>query len=160
MSVQNIDTLNKEILDAQLGECYICGDVIDIKEDDLLLTPCNHLFHYDCVYYTFKNNITINGKYSIRECPYCRKKIKSYLPKFKINEYPYIKGVNCASHGQNVTCTAILKSGKKKGMICGCKVNLNTGLKYCGRHKNYKPPIVENNKKKIDSYNKLITLSS
>ena len=160
MSVQNIDTLNKEILDAQLGECYICGDVIDIKEDDLLLTPCKHLFHYDCVYYTFKNNMTINGKYSIRECPYCRKKIKSYLPKFKPSEYPNIKGVNYATNSNIITCTAILKSGKKKGMICGCKVNLDNGLKYCGRHKNYKPPIIENEKKNIDAFNKLIILSS
>ena len=34
-------------------------------------------------------------------------------------------------------CKAIVKSGKKKGQICGCKGNLKYENKCCGRHKNY-----------------------
>ena len=51
-------------------------------------------------------------------------------------------------------CRAILKSGKKKGQMCGCKGNLMYDNKCCGRHKNYVFPVIDddNSKKKIEEF--------
>lgn len=114
--------------------CYICNDSISLKKEDIIKTPCNHIYHFECLYYSFyKNTQNQHKKYKLREirqCPYCRSFIQSLLPKFKTDLYPCHHDVNdCKS-----TCNAIIKSGKKKGNLCGCICKPNSS--FCGRHKN------------------------
>ena len=52
--------LNK-LLENQEHKCYICSDSINLKNEDIIKTPCNHIFHYECLYYSFcqKKCVTI-----------------------------------------------------------------------------------------------------
>ena len=45
-----------------------------------------------------------------------------------------MKIVNKSIYKDNteITCKAILKSGKRKGMVCGCKIK--NGNEFCKRH--------------------------
>jgi len=70
------------------------------KKEDLPKLSCGHQFHQECL----KN---------LNSCPYCGKKINQ--PKSILK-----KNIN--------TCQVILKSGNKKGQVCG-RIN-------CGYHKN------------------------
>jgi hypothetical protein len=144
-------------------KCYICNDEIELFKEDIVASPCGHIFHFDCLYHTFvgnKQNINKNN-HNTRECPYCRYQIKSYLPEYKLELYPkktyihtgYISTGNYYSYyikKKPILCSALLKSGKRKGQLCNCKTghwesdsNTNNEVKYCGRHKNYKQPIVK-----------------
>ena len=103
-------------------ECPICY----IKNDNKKLTlKCSHIFHMECLIETFKYD-------KIRNCPYCR----SLYPPISCNvNDQFIKGF----HKLKVTtdsdkCVAIIKSGKRKGEMCGCKSYVY-GLTYCGKHK-------------------------
>ena len=129
----------RNILTNQENECYICLGDIELNKEDIILTKCNHLFHYDCLYQTIKGNMNINSKYGKElECPYCRSKLQN-LPNYKPDLYPklgyYMK--------KKIYCTAILKSGKRKGQTCNAVVQTLQGKKYCGRHKNYVAPVEE-----------------
>ena len=123
----------KKQLDNQEHNCYICNDSIALKKEDVIRTPCNHIYHFECLYYSFcKNSTNQHKRYKlkeIRQCPYCRHFI-SLLPRFKPSIYkPYDIITESPSR-----CIAILKSGKRKGLTCGCACKM--GSSFCGRHKN------------------------
>jgi hypothetical protein len=138
-----------KLLNNQEHKCYICNTNIELNKHDIILTPCNHLYHYECMYFTFyQNSLNPRKKHkvaNIRECPYCRQFVEPLLPIFKINDFPLNYYINY-KYDNIITCNAILKTGKNKGNSCGCKVkhllnnvNKNTSL-YCKRHKNYVNP--------------------
>lgn len=126
--------LNK-LLENQEHKCYICSDSINLKNEDIIKTPCNHIFHYECLYYSFcQNSKNPHKRYKLREirqCPYCRHFVQALLPRFKPDLYPYCCKVTCIT----TTCSAVLKSGRRKGKMCGCSCKPNSI--YCGRHRNY-----------------------
>jgi len=134
------------------GNCYICCCELDIGEETLIKTNCNHYFHYECLFDTFKHCS------KSRECPYCRKKT-GYIPLI-FGQCPIKKIHKEYFKSHKHKCVAILKSGKKKGQICGCKIKDNSKITItienkitylCGRHKNYKPPkLIETNIKIVD----------
>ena len=124
----------KKQLENQEYNCYICNDSITLKEEDIIRTPCNHIYHFECLYYSFyKNSTNQHKRYKLREirqCPYCRNFIESLLPRFKPSIYkPYNSIMESPTR-----CIAILKSGKRKGEMCGCMHY--PGKLFCGRHKN------------------------
>jgi SUMO ligase MMS21 Smc5/6 complex component len=59
-------------------DCNICLNEIKI-EDNVTNTPCNHLFHRDCLNKLINSNLCKNGKYS---CPCCRTVINYLKPQF------------------------------------------------------------------------------
>jgi hypothetical protein len=141
---------DKKLFDRQEHMCYICNCELNLNIEDIIKTPCSHIYHYECFYYTIYANKTNGHKnlntHNILECPYCRTYIGSYLPIFKTNEYKFINGVNINIF-EPLLCEEILKSGKRKGEKCGCVVKnttQNTNL-CCGRHKN--------SNKKINNFN-------
>ena len=87
--------------------CNICYDIIDENNDNLSKLKCGHIYHHDCIVlsYTYSNNT---------KCPYCRQ------------DGGLIKKLS-------KLCKAIIKNGKKKGMLCNCKIK-NANNNYCGRH--------------------------
>jgi hypothetical protein len=124
----------KKQLENQEHNCYICNDSITLKKEDIIRTPCNHIYHFECLYYSFyKNSRNPHKQYKLREirqCPYCRHFIQSLLPRFKPTLYPCHYKVSA-----NVTnCIAVLKSGKKKGYTCDCLCKPDR--LFCGRHRN------------------------
>ena len=131
----------------QNNMCGICKDkLLDINNDEILCneelinTNCNHVFHLECLEESYIHNLKkYYQSYKIRECPYCRSET-GYIPLIHKNPIKFIhKEYNVE---EKIKCTAIIKSGKNKGNICGCNIkNINNGNKYCGKHKNYKPPI-------------------
>lgn len=129
---QTMIELNKQ-LENQEHNCYICSDSIVLKKEDVIRIPCNHIYHFECLYYSFCKNMTNHHKKyklkEIRQCPYCRYFIQSLLPKFKTNLYPPRYNVT----ENNAYCSAVVKSGKRKGLTCGCACKL--GSSFCGRHK-------------------------
>ena len=124
----------KKQLDNQEYTCYICSDVIELGKEDIIRTPCNHIYHYDCMYYSFCQNATNPHKRTkineIRQCPYCRTFVRSLLPRFKPYLYPPKNKVSVMGG----TCIAVLKSGKRKGEKCNCFCKDNS--LFCGRHRN------------------------
>lgn len=98
MDISNIS--NEEI-----KICDICGDEL---KTNITTLQCNHSFHYDCIFTSYKYSKNMN-------CPYCRQ----YGGKLK-------KNIDI--------CCAILKSGKNKGNKCTHKIKIG---KYCGKHLNY-----------------------
>ena len=113
-------------------------------EEKYITLNCNHSFNYSSIFFEIcnqKNNKSILEvqhlkKYEIK-CPYCRtvqSGILPYHPKFpKISQvnWPqkqsFIKNPNMFV----VLCKSIIKSGKRKGLQCNCKVKSNG---FCGRH--------------------------
>tara|TARA_Y100000389_G_C17319478_1_gene442265 strand:- start:260 stop:601 length:342 start_codon:yes stop_codon:yes gene_type:complete len=100
--------------------CSICGD--DINNGYQLTLKCNHTFHYECVFLTFKNTKSL-------ECPYCRSQ-SDFLPivnglKKLICNIHYSGGT--PPNYENKKCNVILKRGKNKGNECGknCKIGFN-----------------------------------
>ena len=71
ISRKDIDLLNN-----QENKCYICNTDLLRNKDDIFKTPCNHFYHYECMYYTTCQDVTNPHKkkhnYDSRECPYCR----------------------------------------------------------------------------------------
>lgn len=104
--------------------CAICNESLNIKDKlDHTLT-CNHAFHYECLYNSFKYSKNL-------DCPYCRS-IDNKLPLVngikKINEKIHILDENYT----NILCDNILKSGKNKGKKCGN--NCVIGFNKCKKH--------------------------
>ena len=114
--------------------CSICGE----ENNDCFHTlKCNHTFHYNCLFQSFKSMRN-------NHCPYCRKKT-NYLP--LINGLrKVIPGVHCNMFGSSfieaklslknnysVPCQHILIRGKNKGSTCN--KNCFLGYKYCKAHK-------------------------
>jgi len=104
--------------------CSICGENLE-KEYSIKL-KCNHEFHYQCIFLTFKNIKNL-------DCPYCRNE-SNYLPIInglkklivgihgkKIEDFTDENGF---SKNKSEGCNAILKRGKNKGNECNrnCKL--------------------------------------
>lgn len=104
--------------------CSICGD--DINGEYPHTLACNHTFHYQCLFLSFKNLKNL-------DCPYCRS---------KNNKLPLVNGIrniNVNIHDtDNIDtfvdhkCQMILSRGKNKGSICGKGCSL--GYDYCKIH--------------------------
>lgn len=141
----------KKQFENQNNMCYICCCDLD---DIVIKTKCGHFYHYECLQHSI-----INSKFSYytkQECPYCRSNA-GWLPLLGDNkplrnvhkEYSF-------KPSTNKSCLAIIKSGKKKGMLCGCKIKMGSeNENLCGRHKNYVFPKIENEEnleKEIEIY--------
>ena len=111
--------------------CDICGDPHKLKCVQTL--KCNHSYHYECIQKSF-----LFDKKRGNQCPLCRQNhgllpLVNGLPKLVkgihyVNKYP--------TNYQQTPCTAVLKSGKRKGQECGSKCML--GLTVCKRHQTSK----------------------
>ena len=107
-----------------------------LKEDYVKL-KCGHKFNYEELLNEIKiqrkknNNEVQKLKKTQIKCPYCRNIQNTLLP---YNEkYEKIKYVNWSGTIDNYkSCISIIKSGKRKGEMCGCKAKYGD---YCGRHK-------------------------
>ena len=117
--------------------CLISGENL---EDKSIKLDCGHSFNYDCLFNELVSQRKINrletqkvGHRQIK-CPYCRHIHKGILPWY--NGYKKMKNVNWSETNVKilVKCKAILKSGKRKGEICGCNAKYGN---YCGKHKKY-----------------------
>lgn len=107
-------------------DCAICGESINNKFSQKI--ECGHVYHYECIMKTFQYNK--HGNY----CPLCRKNggllpLVNGLNKLHknihyISQYP--------SDYSSTPCSVIIKSGKRKGLPCGCKCMI--GYSICKRH--------------------------
>ena len=145
----DVDTI-KSKLSNQDNMCYICCG--DLEDDVIIKTKCGHFYHYNCLKMSIINGA--KSYYNKQECPYCRSNT-GWLP--LIDNTP-IKNVHLEYNSNiqnNYVCKAILKSGKKKGQICGCRGNPLFENKCCGRHKNYVfPKIEESDLEEIEKFKK------
>lgn len=90
--------------------CAICQEPLSTKKTHKL--NCNHVFHYECLYKSFKEDW-------LKSCPYCR----SYD-----NNLPLVNGLKKIdlnihsgyfdSKYVNIPCNHKLLTGKNKGKIC------------------------------------------
>ena len=99
-------------------ECMICHfpDTVD----NLLKLKCGHYYHKSCI------GITDHTISKILKCPYCKKKT-TY--KNKINKKS--KKVIIDLPKPKKICFEMIKSGPKKGMVCGrsnCKYHKNSSI--------------------------------
>lgn len=107
--------------------CAICEEPLKNKLSHIL--KCNHEFHYECLYKSFKQDW-------LKSCPYCRNENNS-LPMVnglkKIDENIHS---NCDTNDYiNIPCNHILLSGKNKGNVCG--KNCILGEFKCISHKKF-----------------------
>ena len=105
----NVNVLdNKDNNDIEDNNSGMCGSEMI---SDICTLKCGHKYHFECIYlsYKFSNN---------KICPYCRKPGGKLCIKNSID---------------NKKCISILKSGKRKGEECGCKIYKDD---YCKRHYN------------------------
>ena len=107
--------------------CDICGDAH--KDKFMITLNCNHSFHYECVMKSFQCDKKASGN----NCPLCRQ-THGLLP--VVNGLPkLIRGIhyiNAMPQHTQVRCCELLKSGKRKGLPCGCKCMI--GMNVCKRH--------------------------
>tara|TARA_B100000686_G_C16453450_1_gene793324 strand:- start:208 stop:648 length:441 start_codon:yes stop_codon:yes gene_type:complete len=107
--------------------CDICGEPHKLKYVQKL--TCGHCYHYECIQKSF-----MYDRKNHNQCPLCRKP-HGLLP--LINGLPkIIRGIHYISNYpvnyDPGKCTEIIKSGKRKGLECGCKCLL--GFNICKRH--------------------------
>ena len=128
------ELLNLVCKDENIDDNFCLISRTPLKEDHIKL-ECGHKFNYS----ELLNEIIIQRKknhYEVQKlkktqvkCPYCRNIQNKLLPYNK--KYKKIKNINWSSK-PNKSCIAVIKSGKRKGEICGCNANYG---EYCGRHK-------------------------
>ena len=127
--------------------CNICHTDFE-PNDDLVKLKCGHVFHYECIYITYKNNID-KSKYNkkIRICPYCRNyggylELKKNVIPIKDIHKEYNEFIHHIIHDNKEKyihfldqskCLAILKTGKNQGQQCG--LNPSNETTFCKRHK-------------------------
>jgi hypothetical protein len=102
--------------------CAICGD--DIKTEFCHTLMCNHTFHYQCLFQTFKSSRSCS-------CPYCGKADKLPLVNGVKQIVPWIHKPNPTF--ENMPCCAIIQRGKHKGHMCN--KNCELGYGYCRIHR-------------------------
>ena len=114
------------------GEAFTCSH--DLKNMDFsssnvdrvrVTLPCGHHYHYECI----SNHIFYSKS---RQCPYCRQEC-DYIPLLPGQDV--VKNVHREYFTQD-RCCVILKSGKKKGEMCGSKTYGDYTT--CLRHANKK----------------------
>lgn len=144
------DTIQETIQETNTKEddkiCNIC--YTEIRDNEIISKlKCGHIFHNECIFYTYKNNMENKYNDGIRRCPYCRKdggflKLNSnMIPIAGIHE-DYNRFINYILEGNRDKyidflnkdkCLAILKSGDNKGLQC--KFNPSNGSDFCKKHK-------------------------
>ncbi len=125
------EDFNKKLLEALCNDeeessdlCLITGEVI---RDDHIKLVCGHKFNYHPIFNELSNQKVYSKlethrlkKFQIK-CPYCRTIQNGVIPFNK--GFPMLKeeGVNWPPKriAKNEKCTAILRSGKRKGEECG-----------------------------------------
>jgi len=125
--------------------CSICHIDFEKDEKNLAKLRCGHIYHYECIFITYKNNKNSTRSKSIRVCPYCRKNggylklEKANIPIKNIHEeynifMNYLMDNNRDKYIEYLDknkCYAILKTGINKGLQCNSKpINNN----FCKRH--------------------------
>ena len=103
-------------------ECSICGE--DDKFSIKHTLCCNHTFHYNCLFLTFKNMKT-------NRCPYCRKS-GNYLPLLNGIKKTYINIHEMNDDFQNIPCSSLIQRGPNKDKPCG--KNCHLGFNFCKMH--------------------------
>ena len=104
--------------------CPICYESLSKKYKHTL--NCNHTFHYECLYNSFKHDW-------LNMCPYCRSE-DNYLPivngikKTKL----YIHKTDDIKNYKNILCDHIISRGKNKGN--NCNKNCVLGEYKCSSH--------------------------
>ena len=115
-----------------MNTCSICGEGLNKEYNHTL--KCNHTYHYQCLFLSFKHLKNNN-------CPYCRDG-DNYLP--LVNGIKkVVVGIHVKTPSElynkdgiliynNIGCDAVLKRGKNKGNNCNkyCKL----GYLKCGLH--------------------------
>ena len=101
--------------------CAICGD--DINTEFCHTLRCNHTFHYQCLFQTFKSS-------KLCKCPYCGKEDKLPLVNGVKQIVPWIHKPDPSF--ENKPCCAIIQKGVNKGLVCNKKCELGYG--YCKMH--------------------------
>ena len=115
--------------------CLITGEILN---ENFVRLSCGHKFNYDSIFNELKNQRKKNNlevqyvKKNEIKCPYCRSVHNGILPYYEGKEK--VVNVNWSNKNKKIykTCTAVIKSGKRKGEVCGCRAKFGD---YCGRHK-------------------------
>ncbi len=113
--------------------CLISGEKLT---ENYTTLSCGHKFNYIQIYNEVKSYKS--GKHNLLvnqiKCPYCRNIESKILPYFKMNNVSKIYGVNYPMKYSLMlnTCKIIMKSGKRKGELCGRMCN---GLSCCYHNK-------------------------
>lgn len=143
LSHQENQKFNDELMNLISMDCDSDDDDVCLidgmeLEDDYITLSCKHKFNYlsllhEIISQKQKNYLETQyiGSYEIK-CPYCRHVHKGVLP-YKEDLYPLKKtGVNWPPSKvlKSNHCQAVLKSGKRKGELCG-KLCLED---YCPMH--------------------------
>ena len=132
--IKEVNNINEEIKEKlceskEDNDCGICGSELI---EDIVKLKCNHKYHFECLYLSYKFSHS-------NSCPYCRTPCKIPTSKKDIK--------------QSGGCEGILKYGKRKGELCNCNIFKNSlGLKLCKRHFNME-------QKKSSSNNEIINES-
>jgi len=141
-------TLNDDVED-QNSTCLLTGEILDSNH---VVLQCGHTFNYEPMFHevvlqkshkhAFAHD-TIRLSVNQIKCPYCRhvnSKILPYVPlpgcKAKL------KGVNSPSAYcmPGKTCSWIFKSGKRKGLPCGCAAYEDADGIACTQHRRLMKP--------------------
>jgi hypothetical protein len=104
--------------------CLITGE--KLTEPHITLS-CNHKFNYEPLYNDVKSHKSAkhNLRFTQMKCPYCRAVEDKILPYFKIGNVKRIFGVNHPMQYSILLnyCETVMKSGKRKGEMCGRMCN-------------------------------------
>ena len=107
--------------------------------DNYITMSCGHKFNYIPIINEFINQKKNPNQFEVirlknydLKCPYCRTIQKGTIPYYVSIYKSKIKGINWPPSKMycNSTCSCIIKSGKRKGQLCGKKC---VG-KFCTRH--------------------------
>lgn len=126
--------------------CDICAD--PQKDKFMYKLQCGHAFHYECIMKSFQ----CDRKTNTNQCPLCRQ-THGLLP--IVNALPrLIYGIHYCGYPpppkpEEIRCVEILKSGKRKGDVCGSRCMI--GMNMCKRHHKsvIKDPLIKDPVKKV-----------
>jgi hypothetical protein len=121
--------------------CLLSGQMLDYTRVKL---PCGHCYNYYPLYKevlqqkrTFVPTEIIRLGYNEIKCPYCRTIFPKVLPFIEMTHINNIRGVTSKTDSafNLFPCSQIIRSGSKKGLMCGkrCLVINNDDYK-CTRH--------------------------
>ena len=118
-----ISTIYTKDKEEDLGKelCMICGDILHNGNDRIHKLKCNHEFHLDCIYNSYKFSFSTKK----RECPYCRKE-GGYLP-LKTEDMVPLKNINKEYKQKITNSCSILKKKYVVKEIC-------KGITKCGQN--------------------------
>lgn len=130
--------------DDQSRTCLLTGELLDSNH---VVLQCGHEFNYEPIFnevvlqkshkYAFAHD-TIRLSVNQIKCPYCRSVNSNILP------YVPLPGCNVKMKGVNSpstfcmpgkTCSWIFKSGKRKGLPCGCAAYEDAHGIVCAHHR-------------------------